>query len=178
MKQFKVHVGFITSNGVIIRPGIYDDGTFDVAEARRRSYITEVNGTDIQVPVEHKASDNVITDIKFEPVKNADAIELIDIRTKPTENQIKPVDINKATETEIIGLAYVGKKTAQKVIALRKEVPFTDYQDLDKRVPLTSKSWEDVGYILFEYKLAVDNTSLGMEVIETGSSNAKQSKSE
>lgn len=173
MKQYKVHVGFITSDGVILRPGIYDDGTFDVAEARRRSYITEVNAVEIEVPVEHKPSDNVVEEIKFNPVTNSDAIELIDIRTKPIENQVKPVNINKATETDIIGLKFVGKKTAQKVISLRKNEPFTSYQDLDERVPLTSKSWEEVGYLVFDYELPINNAKLGIEVVETGRSDAK-----
>jgi hypothetical protein len=119
-----------------------------------------------------------MSDISFTPVKSPDAIELVDIRTKPTENQLKSVNINKDSETAIIGLPLVGKKTAQKVISLRKNKPFTDYKDLDKRVPLVSKSWEDVGYLVFDYELPIDNSRLGLEVIETGRSDAKQPKSE
>jgi len=60
--------------------------------------------------------------------------------------------VNQATAVELEALDFVGVSTATKIIELRETKPFTDLEDLSKRVPLSGRgSWEDLKtQILFE----------------------------
>ena len=62
---------------------------------------------------------------------------------KIKENKTLSFSINTADKQSLIDLKGVGSVTAEKVIELRKEKPFTDYTDLNKRVNLPlGKEWE------------------------------------
>jgi hypothetical protein len=169
-KKFKVHIGFITSDGVRIVPGEYDGTEFDVAEARRRSYITNVlpGSKDSPVEIEHKITDDVLTKVKM----GVESGDLPTITLRQTQELLVPkaIKINYATVAELIELKYVGKKTAERVVELRDVEWFDNYGDLNRRVALQgSRVWEDVAYMDFAHPIKQDVNQLQVSISDTGS---------
>lgn len=175
IKYYRVHVGFIDSNGVVIKPGVYSENEVNVAEASRRSYITpELNysleAKDVkadsvaQVEVKSNSSTTASTDIKD-----------ISLEVEPEQNSPTQVQINYITKTAIVDLKYIGHKTAEKVVSERSKSPFVSYADLDERVPLSgNRKWETVGYLGFE---SADDTNkvskASYEITDTASNASK-----
>lgn len=177
MKKYTVHTSYINSQGVIIRQGVYSEDEIDVAEARRRSYISLV-GT--SAPIEQevpKLKEDPVAQINIDNVnhtgiKNNDDIAVIKIDTTSEEvvskNKPVPFKPNTASLSAYIKLPYVGKKTAENAIQARNQAPFLSYQDMDRRVPLSkNRMWEDVAPMDFTTPDVFDNISAGLEVTNT-----------
>ena len=65
----------------------------------------------------------------------------------PTETVVigsGKTDINKATIDELSKLPGVGAAIATKLDKEREKVPFASIEDLDTRIPLRGKSWEEL----------------------------------
>lgn len=187
MKEYQVHVAFISANGVIFRPGIYSETEIDVAEARRRSYITLIrSGKSSKVEANTKKIDKDNKgDDKVKEVKivadnpKEDNIDLKTVEATVIDEPLLKFKVNYANLQEFIDLKYVGKKTGEKAIRERKTKYFTDYQDLNARVPLHGTNhWEDVTLIDFESPKKIDEAYLNTEVVDTGSSEAARKSRE
>lgn len=57
---------------------------------------------------------------------------------------VPKTDINKATIDELSKLPGVGAAIATKLDKEREKVPFASIEDLDTRIPLRGKSWEEL----------------------------------
>lgn len=175
----RVHVGYITANGEVKKPGVYSSTDIDVAEASARSYVTlELNYThepDI-------TSSSTISDVKVlsSGAKRDNDDDIKDIVLEPTVTSVKPkeIRINYLTLQQIIDLKYVGKKTADRVILARKDKPFTSYEDMDTRVSLPlNRQWNAVGYITFDAVTSqVDASAPSYQITETASPSRNVSK--
>jgi competence protein ComEA len=53
-------------------------------------------------------------------------------------------DVNKATIDELSKLPGVGAAIATKLDKARDQQPFTSVEDLDTRIPLRGKSWDEL----------------------------------
>lgn len=173
--KYKVHIGFVTSDGVTIPPGEYTGVEFDMAEARRRSYVTTIiSGKSPTVKIE-KVPEDTLTKVTIG--KNSGDLPTIDLEQTSTVLSVEGFKVNYATESELINLKYVGKKAAKKVIEARKESWFVEYFDLNKRVPLHGgKRWEDVAFIDFSRPTKQDEAELRVIISETGSDNSNATK--
>lgn len=177
--KYKVHIGFITSDGVTIRPGEYEGTEFDMAEARRRSYVTSiVPGGAATVPtvkIEEKIPDDILTKINLG--QNSGDLPTITLGQTTTLLVAEGFKINYATETEIVNLKYVGKKAAKKVIEAREVKWFDSYSELNKRAPLYGgKIWEDAAFIDFSHPIKQDEAELQVVISDTGSDNSNVTK--
>jgi DNA uptake protein ComE-like DNA-binding protein len=146
MTDYRVHIAYITPNGEVILPGVYSDTQIDLHIARSKSIITAVDATvelkktslaDESMPIvnmeQRFSTEDVLTVFKGESIQ-----EIV---------KIERVQINYATAEQLEKLKYVGKATATKVIQLR---PFTSYDQLNSKVPLKNRKWEDVAVIDFK----------------------------
>lgn len=176
--KYKVHIGFITSDGVTIRPGEYEGTEFDMAEARRRSYVTPIADGSAVIPtvkIERKVTDDVLTRIDIG--QNSGDLPTVTLSQPTTLLVAEGFKINTETEKELVNLKYVGKKAAKKVIEAREESWFEGYSELNKRVPLYGgKVWEDVAYIDFSHPTKQDEAELHVVMTETGSDNSNVTK--
>lgn len=67
----------------------------------------------------------------------------------PTEtvvvnSSVPKTDINKATIDELSRLPGVGAAIATKLDKAREQQPFSSFEDLDTRIPLRGKSWDEL----------------------------------
>jgi hypothetical protein len=173
MTKYKIHIGFITSDGVPIQPGEYDGTEFDITEARRRSYVTNVVSgvADKAINIQNTITDDVLIPITLG--RNSGDLPTVVLVKEEKVVTVVPFKINYATETDILNLKHVGKKTAKRVVEAREEQWFENYGDLNKRIPLQPKySWEDVDYMDFSHPDTQDEFRLQVMVSETGTSNA------
>jgi DNA uptake protein ComE-like DNA-binding protein len=70
-------------------------------------------------------------------------------KTYPTETVVigavlPKTDVNKATIDELSKLPGVGAAIATKLDKARDQQPFTSVEDLDTRIPLRGKSWDEL----------------------------------
>jgi DNA uptake protein ComE-like DNA-binding protein len=145
MKIYKIHIPYLSSSGKTYMAGNYEEGTFDLSEARTKSFVTLV---DVEVATESKPTDNLHTQ-KF----NDESAELpiFEIEPEVSVNTFSTLKINSADIKDIEGLKYVSKKTAEAVIAERGVSKFSSYEDLNTRIKLKlGRKWEDITIIDFE----------------------------
>lgn len=142
-QQYKIHIAYINTSGTLVPGGIYEEGTFDLAEARKKSLVTLAN-IDFEKSTQHP---DVIPVFKF---NQTDEIPKVEIKATTETVTIKPLKINSATVKEIEALKYVSKKTAEQVVEARKTKSFSTYGELDKLVPLKGKNWQDISNLDFE----------------------------
>lgn len=152
-KKYKIHLNYVTSNGQVVKAGIYEEGTFDLAEARHRSVVTL---TDIEPKT--TVTDN-IDDLPVTTFNNdSTEVKNIKVSSQVTTTKIDFLKINSAPLDTIAALKYVSKKNAEDVVRLRADKPFVSYSDLNKRVPLKfSRIWEDLTPIDFEESISHDS---------------------
>ena len=144
---------FHGKTGNVYMPGIYQPGTLPTT-AYNNYYVTPV----VAVVTENLTAASDTAEIKNGSFKVEDVIKRenntpgvteevsINKQLRPEDKHIKakiekplvlpPLDINNATHEELVALNGVGKATADKIISLREESGFIDYEDLDGRVPL------------------------------------------
>lgn len=144
MNTYKIHLPYIDSYGTLINAGIYEQGSFDLAEARYKSFVTLENASveAVSTPVQTG------TTLHFNPTQNT-VVPLV-IEAQVSTVVVPKLKINSCSKDELTSLKYVGTKTATEVLLKRKEALFTSIADLDNRVPLKGKSWEDITAIDFE----------------------------
>lgn len=149
MPQYKVHIAYYNADGQLILPGIYSEKELDLNVARGKSIVTAVdaNVTVTTTSTEHNEIPTVTMKLGF---SNED--ELGSYTVKPTEKIVKVerIQINYVDADQLEKIRGVGKATAAKIIANR---PFLSYDDLDKRVPIKNKEWQDIALLDFK----VDN---------------------
>lgn len=159
--KYKVHTGYITMNGEVIFPGIYDEEVLDLAEARRKSHITQVDAT-VETKVEEKPIvsyetkkfETVIKNDKGEVVKD-NRIREINLEPTITNTTLDTLKINSALFNDIASIKYVSRKVANNVTSERDKAPFKSYIDLNERVSLPfNRKWEDIAVIDFELEKA------------------------
>lgn len=147
--EYKVQIGFITSDNEVIKPGIYKSSDIDLAEARKKSIVTAVNANNFIASSPNPDDTIEVKQFYSQPQ---------DIDTKiiqPTIEikKINAIKINSADIKEIESIKFVGKKTAEAVIKNREDKPFANYIDLDTRVPLRgNRKWQDIAALDFEFK--------------------------
>jgi DNA uptake protein ComE-like DNA-binding protein len=146
MADYKVHIAYITPNGEIILPGIYSDTKIDLHIARSKSIVTAVDAT-VEVKTT-SLTDESLTIVNMEQrFSTEDVLTVFKGESIQEIVQIERVQINYATAEQLEKLKYIGKATANKVIQLR---PFTSYDQLNSKVPLKNRRWEDVAVIDFK----------------------------
>lgn len=157
VKYYRVHVGFITSNGVVVKPGVYPESELDIAEASRRSYVT------VALNLVPDAADITVDKVESIEIKQSGGrianSDIAVVKLDAEVTSVRPVEIyiNTADVKTIVDLKFVGQKTASRVINERQLAVFESYKDLNKRVPLgAGKKWEAVAHIKFELE---DNRS-------------------
>ena len=156
VELFRMYTG---KTGNLYMPGIYQPGGLPKA-AYNTYYVTPVVAI-INEPKEAVVAD---ADIKNGAFKVEDVVKRKENPTGVIEDisinqQLKKQDkhlkakiakpvkapalqINTATHEDLTGLNGVGKATADKVLELRELSGFTDYEDLNSRVPLAmGKDW-------------------------------------
>lgn len=148
---------FCTKTGNIYFPGVYAPGVLP-DKAYNSFYMTTTGPAVVSTAKQQAFTDSTISNGKFE-VQGVDRHtggpglkEEVEINKSPTTKTLKPkiskaeevpaININTASEEELIALPTVGKVTAKKVIELREASPFIDYTDLNSRAPLPfSRDW-------------------------------------
>lgn len=161
--NYKVHLAYLTQQGVVVKAGIYSDAEIDVAEAQKRTIITPVfSGVELK---EEKLNTNFSSDnpldvtkvslsdsgIQYTSENTIDDVVTTKVFGEVTQLSIPTIKINTASEKDITDLKHVGKKTATKLIKLRNQKWFTSYADLDNKVPLlANKKWKDIALVDFE----------------------------
>lgn len=146
MKTYTIHQSYINTNGALVPSGEYEENTFDLAEARAKSIVTLYIGS-----VEKKEIEKPDT-ISLQKFNTDSDFKVTRIESTSTIKQIQYIRINSVEFEAINAIKYVSKKDAEKVITLRKEKRFQDYEDLNKRVPLAmGRKWEDLTALDFEY---------------------------
>lgn len=144
-RQYKINLAYITSDGSRIEAGIYEEGTFDLAEARKKSIVTLL---DVNIPIKVSQADTMDVQ-KF----NDDSTELSPVTVEAKLQTVKheTLKINSEASSTIEKLKYVSKKNADDVVKQREIKRFESYNDLNNRVPLKfNRSWEDIVAIDFE----------------------------
>lgn len=155
VKLLRIYHG---KTGNVYMPGNYEPGQLPLA-AYNTFYVTplvaitrelgpvvmedsNINNGSFKVEdlVEKKESPGVTEEISINrQVKNNDK------HIKPTIHKVvkaPAVKINSADTETLINLNGVGKATARKVLELREQSGFIDYEDLNGRVPLAvGKDW-------------------------------------
>lgn len=161
--KYKVNIPYIDNDGKYIGVGIYDESDIDLGVARYKSIIT-AETSDVEARVEPQP-DFIKT---FEPKIN-DPTAVKELKMDPEKKilKVKHLKINSASLQDISDVKYVSKKIAQKVIDLREEAKFSNYLDLDERVPLGfNRKWEDIVAIDFEYiPTTINNHSYSIDRI-------------
>lgn len=132
--------------GNIYHPRIYNPGELpDEILARidilDQSFLKPVPDSVVATPTVKTSDDTIQNQVTF----SVEAPSTIP-KAYPTETiQIKPkTDINKATIDELSKLPGVGVSTASKLDKEREKEPFSSIADLDARIPLKGKSWEEL----------------------------------
>jgi DNA uptake protein ComE-like DNA-binding protein len=151
--KVKVYVGYITSEGESVSPGVYDVSKIDMADAQRKSIVTYVDA-DVSA---------LITEVPVIPTIQMQSSSMgmdYNVVMEPTLTTVKvdKLKINSVPVEKISALKYVSAKTADAVVAERTIKPFDSYADLNSRVPLKSKMWELLAPLDFEINFAVEDS--------------------
>lgn len=158
--KYKVHIAYITPNGQIIKPGVYDETEIDVTIARSKTIITAVDAT-VKVVKEENPLNEMPT-LQLYPTDESLVADVRDVVLTPVKEQIKVENllINQVPAPKLEALKHIGKATVQKVLDLRQVQPFQSYDDLNHRVPLPkAKKWEDVALLDFASSRQMDMES-------------------
>lgn len=132
--------------GNIYHPRIYEPGSLPEEILARtdildQSFLKPIPESVVATPTVKTSDDTIQNQVSF-------SVEVPSTTPKayPTETvQIKPkTDINKATIDELSKLPGVGVTTATKLDKEREKEPFSSVADLDTRIPLKGKSWEEL----------------------------------
>jgi DNA uptake protein ComE-like DNA-binding protein len=183
-KRYEVLVAYISYNGVLMKSGVYEAHELDLAEARCKSIILEVDSSSSPAEVTVEKQKSGITNEKVRPVETVSKIkdpseeELAStaesygknpyqgdtslaplfLDGNPVTVTMSKFKINSATVADMLELKHVTKSIAAKVIKARKLEAFISYSDLDSKVPLKGKSWSDVAVMDFNSSVDyVDN---------------------
>lgn len=152
--KVQVYVGYITSDGQSVIPGIYDISKIDMAEAQKKSIVTYV-GSDVSA---------LITEVPVIPTIQAQSSSMgmdynLVIEPALTTVTVEKLKINTAPVEKISALKYVSAKTAETIVAERAIKPFDSYADINSRVPLkANKLWELLAPLDFEINFAVEDS--------------------
>lgn len=143
MRKIKLRVTVYSAYGACYPPGIYMENNIP-SRYRKPEFITYLDTKEEEVTKVNSVfnPDNSDISIKSAPLSEKDA----DIEIKPSVEapQKKYLLINEVDLQTLIDLDGVGKATAQKIVDLRKEVPFLNYLDLQDRVHLSfGRKWTD-----------------------------------
>lgn len=151
IKRYRVLIGYVSYTGEVIQPGEYTNLQIDLAEARNKSMVVDVD-SNVKLDIDSGLHQNTIRDIKLtsSSYKDVDAIGEIKLEPVIQHIQVNTVKINSASLEELTALKFVAEKTASLVIKEREKSHFTNYIDLNKRVPLRGRrKWEDIAVIDF-----------------------------
>ena len=156
MRKYKVHHAYISSNGVVVKEGIYGDTEINIPEARNKTVVTLVDISDVYKTT---SAPDIVKELKLN-ITDTDTIAEIKLVPNIEVKEGNFFNINEAEEAAISALKYVSKANAKKVVEQRIDAPFKSYPDLDARVRLTGgRSWEDIAAIIFtanENKVQLD----------------------
>ena len=125
----------------IYNPGDLPDEIMARTDILDQSFLKPIPESVVATPTVKTSDDTIQNQVSF-------SVEVPSTTPKayPTETvQIKPkTDINKATIDELSKLPGVGVTTATKLDKEREKEPFSSVADLDARIPLKGKSWEEL----------------------------------
>jgi DNA uptake protein ComE-like DNA-binding protein len=154
--KYKLHTAYVNFHGTVVPAGVHDEKDIDLAEARRKSIVTLA---DIEIPTKKVPEVDKVVEKKFSATPD-NSFDITEKVLEPvTETVVKEsLKINSATLEEIAALKYIGKITANKVVAERAKERFTTEMELDKRVPLKGgRHWQDIFDIDFETVVPYSN---------------------
>jgi predicted nucleic acid-binding OB-fold protein len=106
------------------------------------------------VPYSDSEIEEVKINVKKEPFELKKSVNLNNLESelkKEVEESIQDaININTATEEQLLALRGVGKAIAEKIIKERSERPFESINDLKNRVPLKfgSSQWETLNVVV------------------------------
>ena len=152
--KVKVYVGYITSEGQSVAPGIYDVSKIDMADAQKKSIVTYVD-SDVTA---------LITEVPVIPTIQVQSSSMgmdYNMVMEPalTTVKVEKLKINSAPVEKISALKYVSAKTAESIVTERAIKPFDSYADINSRVPLKSnRLWELLAPLDFEINFAVEDS--------------------
>lgn len=129
-------IGYVEVKGQVKRPGIYKL----VADMRIKDAIqlaggVTTNGDLKAINQAQKITDEMVVYIpKFGEIVEGinNALQATDMHDKTQPNKAALVNINQASESELMSLPGVGQKRAQDIIAYREMTPFKAVTDLGK----------------------------------------------
>lgn len=151
-KQYRVHIAYINTHGALVPEGIYGETEFDLAEARHKSIVTAF---DVDIHFK-EIEDSTVKVQKFN--QHSSSFNLVDLQTKLTTKVPVLLQINSCKLEDLVKVKYVSKKAAEDVVKLRQEQRFSNYVDLNRRVPLKfGRVWEDIVPIDFEPMNEINN---------------------
>lgn len=133
--------------GNIYHPRIYNPGDLPEEIMARidildQSFLTPPAASSVATPTVNNSDVTIENTVSFS-VESPSTIPA----AYPTETVVieRPrVDINKATIDDLAKLPLVGVTTATKLDKEREKEPFTSIEDLNSRVPLKGKNWEEL----------------------------------
>jgi DNA uptake protein ComE-like DNA-binding protein len=157
--RYKIHTAYVSGNGSLVPAGTYDAEEINLIEARQRSIVTREDAT-VKITKTELPNAMPVTVIGEPP-------DVLDLTPEVIQTDVELVDINHINKTDLIALKYIGRKTAETVLEERDIRSFSGYGDLNKRAPLPrQRKWEDAHAIDFAVDDVLDNSALGVDVIE------------
>lgn len=126
----------------IYNPGDLPDEIMAQAEHLDQSFLKPPSAKEVLTPTIAKSDDVIENKIAF-------SVEVPNTTPAPypTETVVltaSKIDVNRATVDELAKLSGVGVTTASKLVKERETQPFSSVEDLDSRVPLRTKTWEEL----------------------------------
>lgn len=133
------------NRGNIYHPRIYNPGELPEEVLARLDIIQQ---DEVKEPVLTPTINNSDVKVENSISFSVEAPSTIP-KAYPTETVIvgailPKTDINKATIDELSKLPGVGAAIATKLDKARDQQPFTSVEDLDTRIPLRGKSWDEL----------------------------------
>jgi DNA uptake protein ComE-like DNA-binding protein len=133
------------NRGNIYHPRIYNPGELPEEVLARLDIIQQ---DEVKEPVLTPTINNSDVKVENSISFSVEAPNTIP-KTYPTETVVigavlPKTDVNKATIDELSKLPGVGAAIATKLDKAREQQPFTSVEDLDTRIPLRGKSWDEL----------------------------------
>jgi DNA uptake protein ComE-like DNA-binding protein len=133
------------NRGNIYHPRIYNPGELPEEVLARLDIIQQ---DEVKEPVLTPTINNSDVKVENSISFSVEAPNTIP-KTYPTETVVigavlPKTDVNKATIDELSKLPGVGAAIATKLDKARDQQPFTSVEDLDTRIPLRGKSWDEL----------------------------------
>ena len=133
------------NRGNIYHPRIYNPGELPEEVLARLDIIQQDEVKEpVLTPTINNSDVKVENSISFSVEAPSTVPKAYPTETVVVGAVLPKTDVNKATIDELSKLPGVGAAIATKLDKAREQQPFTSVEDLDTRIPLRGKSWDEL----------------------------------